>query len=192
MRSPDQELVPCFTGAHDHPLLQGQTPPPGTGSIQCWLSAYPAGIDYRRMTDTLTTDQRSARMRLIRGKDTTPELVLRRLLHRMGYRYRLHASRLPGKPDIVFSGRRKVIFVHGCFWHGHEQCSIAHVPKSRSDYWREKFHKNRQRDATSIARLAESGWSAMVVWECELPQTALLAEQLKKFLGPPRYRFGEN
>ena len=115
--------------------------------------------------DNLNSDQRSALMARIRSKDTTPELVLRRMLHRRGYRYLLHDRRLPGAPDLVFPSRRAVIFVHGCFWHGHE-CKIARIPKSNLDYWNNKLARNRQRDETHRRNLRRLGWRVLVVWEC--------------------------
>src|SRR5262245_30962610 len=104
------------------------------------------------MADPLSPEMRSAFMARIRGVDTQPELVVRRLLHGMGYRYRLHYSKLPGRPDLAFPSRRKVIFVHGCFWHSHEQCEFARVPKTRPDYWLAKFERNKARDADNVAR----------------------------------------
>ena len=117
--------------------------------------------------DTLTKEARSALMSKIRGKDTRPELIVRRALHAMGYRFRLQAKELPGKPDIVFRPRRKAIFVHGCFWHRHEGCRIASSPKSRQDYWEAKFARNVARDRRNLAALADEGWRVLVVWECQ-------------------------
>jgi DNA mismatch endonuclease (patch repair protein) len=108
---------------------------------------------------------RSENMSRIRSKDTAPELAVRRLLHSLGYRYRLHHKDLPGKPDIVFSVRRKVIFVHGCYWHAHG-CKVAHTPKSNEAYWSPKLRRNVERDALNRARLAELGWRSFVIWEC--------------------------
>lgn len=114
-------------------------------------------------------------------KDTGPELQLRRLLHRADYRYRLHPKGLPGKPDIVFPGRRKAIFVHGCFWHSHG-CSKGQPPKSRSDYWTPKLKANRERDLLRLEQLTELGWSAIVVWQCELADPKAAFQRVKKFL----------
>lgn len=125
---------------------------------------------------------RSANMRAIRSKDMKPELAVRRLAHRLGYRFRLHRSDLPGKPDLVFGPRRKVIFVHGCFWHCHN-CKAAHVPKSNRDYWGPKLERNRLRDQKNLAALAVAGWQSLIVWECETWDENGLAERLKKFLG---------
>src|SRR5689334_10091624 len=106
-------------------------------------------------------------MSSVQTKNTGPEVQLRRMLHAAGYRYRLHPKGLPGKPDIAFPGRRKAIFVHGCFWHGHG-CSKGQPPKSREDYWQPKLRSNKERDERRIKELADLGWSAMVVWQCEL------------------------
>ncbi|WP_395317221.1 very short patch repair endonuclease [Variovorax sp. UC74_104] len=132
--------------------------------------------------DTLTPKQRSERMARVRGRDTKPELVVRRLLHSRGYRYRLHDKKLPGSPDLVFPRKRKVIFVHGCFWHRHEGCRLARMPKSRIDFWSTKLNGNQARDQRKLAALAQQGWSAMIVWECELRDLEALASRLEGFL----------
>jgi len=119
------------------------------------------------MADTLTPIERSARMARIRGRDTKPEMAIRLGLHRLGYRYRLHCKELPGRPDIVFPSRRKVIFVHGCFWHNHN-CSVGHIPASRKDYWAAKFARNTERDAENLRRLTDMGWTSLIIWECEI------------------------
>lgn len=138
------------------------------------------------MADTLSPQERSARMALIRHKDTKPEIKVRRLLHRLGYRFRLH-GKLPGKPDIVFVGRRKAVFVHGCFWHRHPDpnCRKARTPRSNKAYWKSKFQGNETRDARHIADLAFMGWEAIIVWECQIAQPRT-EERLRAFLGPPR------
>lgn len=135
------------------------------------------------MADTHTPVQRSANMARIRGSDTEPELRVRRLIHRFGYRYRCHGRDLPGKPDIVFSKRRKAIFVHGCFWHQHEGCPSAVRPKSNQDYWVPKLSRNVARDADALLKLTDQGWEVLTVWECEttLPE---LEHRLRRFLGP--------
>ena len=115
--------------------------------------------------DRLTPNQRSENMRRIRGKDSAPERAVRRLLHKLGYRYRLHRRDLPGRPDIVFPTRRKVIFVHGCFWHRHPGCKFAYNPKSRLEFWSTKFRQNVERDNRATAMLMASGWAVLVVWE---------------------------
>lgn len=132
--------------------------------------------------DTLTPEQRSERMSRVRARNTKPELIVRRLLHSRGYRYRLHDKRLPGKPDLVFAGRRKLIFVHGCFWHRHGECTLARMPKSRIDFWRPKLEANQARDQVNIARLEEMGWRVLVIWECELRDVDTLVAKLEHFL----------
>lgn len=136
------------------------------------------------MTDTLTPTQRSERMSRVRSKDTKPEMTVRRLAHGMGYRYRLHRKNLPGKPDLTFPSRRKVIFVHGCFWHRHPSatCKLARLPKSRLDFWLPKFEKNTVRDARNLREILDMGWSSLVVWECETENIETLRERLRAFL----------
>lgn len=134
--------------------------------------------------DTLTPEERSQRMSLVRGKDTKPELTVRRLVHGMGYRYRLHGKGLPGKPDMVFGRRRKVIFIHGCFWHRHPNpnCRLARMPKSRLDFWRTKLEHNRKRDRENQDRLRKLGWDCFVIWECELKNRDAIAKRVRRFL----------
>ena len=132
--------------------------------------------------DTLTPKQRSERMSRIRGKDMRPELTVRRITHGMGYRYRLHVRTLPGNPDLVFRPRRKVIFVHGCFWHRHEGCKLARLPKTRLEFWLPKLESNKQRDMAKQAQLHESGWEVLVIWECWLSDTAFVQSEIKDFL----------
>jgi DNA mismatch endonuclease, patch repair protein len=122
-------------------------------------------------------------MSAVRGRDTKPEMVVRRLLHAMNFRYRLHRKDLPGSPDIVFGSRRKAIFVHGCFWHRHPLCSKATSPKTRSEFWASKFERNVERDREVEHRLAEMGWQSQVVWECETRTPEDLAARLRTFLG---------
>lgn len=117
--------------------------------------------------DRLTRERRSWLMSRIRGKDTKPEMQLRSLIHRMGYRFRLHRADLAGKPDLVFPSRKKAIFVHGCFWHGH-YCKRKKMPKSRMEFWTEKISSNRRRDIRARRSLACLGWSSLVVWECQI------------------------
>lgn len=135
--------------------------------------------------DKLTPERRSENMRQIRSCDTKPEMIVRRLVHGMGYRYRLHRRDLPGKPDLVFSSRRKVIFVHGCFWHQHslEDCPDGKKPKSNTDYWDAKLRRNVERDHQSKNELESLGWSTMTIWECETSNIELLRTRLHKFLG---------
>ena len=134
--------------------------------------------------DTLTAEERSKRMALVKSKDTKPEMRVRRLIHGMGYRYRLHSHTLPGNPDLVFAGRRKVIFVHGCFWHRHRCAMGDRMPKSRLMFWRQKLRDNERRDRAVQRRLRKAGWSVAVVWECETLPRRLnrLAIRLKRFL----------
>ncbi len=121
-------------------------------------------------------------MSRIRRQDTKPEMIVRRLLHSRGYRYRLHCGELPGRPDLVFPGRRKVIFVHGCFWHRHENCALARMPKSRLEFWQPKLEDNRDRDRRKLGELEALGWTALVVWECELRDPARLVTKMEDFL----------
>jgi len=137
------------------------------------------------MTDTLTPSERSARMALVRNKDTKPELKVRRLIHRMGYRYRLHRHALPGKPDLVFRGRRAVIFVHGCFWHRHPDpaCKLARMPKSKADFWEPKLRSNAARDARNRDLLLSAGWRVLELWECQLSDSDQVERTITEFLG---------
>lgn len=138
----------------------------------------------------MSPEQRSAHMAKIRSKNTKPEVRLRSLLHRAGYRFRLHARYLPGSPDLVFPGRRKVIFVNGCFWHGHD-CSVgSRLPKSNTEFWELKRRKNQERDAVQHAKLATLGWDVFTVWECELPLDSPLRASLIEFLGPAGHNPG--
>jgi len=130
-------------------------------------------------TDVFTPDQRSAVMRRVKGRDTTPELKLRKLLTRMGLRYRLHRKDLPGSPDVAFMGRRVAIFMHGCFWHGHDCRRGARRPKANADYWLAKIGRNRARDAASLAALDAMGWRALVIWECDLRDEAAVEARLR-------------
>lgn len=138
------------------------------------------------MADKLSPYRRSANMAAIRGKDTKPELIVRRLVHALGYRYRLHVRDLPGKPDLVFRPRRKVIFVHGCFWHLHPdvKCLDSRKPKSNKSYWGPKLTRNVERDAVHAAALETAGWKVLVVWDCETKALAALSKRLVRFLGP--------
>ncbi|BBL73238.1 very short patch repair endonuclease [Methylomagnum ishizawai] len=136
------------------------------------------------MVDTLTPAERSELMARVRSKDTRPEILVRRLVHAMGYRYRLHVRRLPGSPDLVFPRLRKVLFVHGCFWHQHPnlECKIARLPKSRPEFWRPKLEGNRRRDKRQQEALLDLGWRFMVVWECETWDIPGLIEKIQMFL----------
>lgn len=131
----------------------------------------------------MTPAERSARMALIRSGDTKPELVVRRLVHGLGYRYRLHGRRLPGRPDLVFASRRKVVFVHGCFWHLHRNCRKCRPPKSRRHYWRPKLNGNAERDRRVRLALRRQGWRSLAIWECEVGDYRRLARRIERFLG---------
>ena len=124
---------------------------------------------------------RSANMRAIRSKGMKPELAVRSLVHRLGYRFRLHRKDLPGKPDLVFGPRRKVIFVHGCFWHCHD-CRVAHTPKSNQAYWNPKLQRNQARDLKNVEALALQGWQSLLIWECETKNMETVSNKVEKFL----------
>lgn len=134
------------------------------------------------MVDPLSPAERSAHMRRIRKRDTKPELVVRRLAHALGLRFRLHRRDLPGTPDLVFPRHRKAIWVHGCFWHQHEGCRLARQPKSRLEYWLPKLARNVNRDRVSRQRIEDSGWQALVIWECETEDSDLVMSRLEDFL----------
>lgn len=138
------------------------------------------------MADIMSADERSRRMGMIRSKNTKPEMVVRRLIHSLGYRYRLYSGKLPGRPDLVFSRRKKLIFVHGCFWHMHEGCRINKPPKSKLDYWQPKLLGNVTRDAATREKLVALGWDVLVIWECETESkdTTNLERRIREFLGP--------
>ena len=123
-------------------------------------------------------------MRAVKGRDTGPERVVRRLLHAMGYRFRVQVRDLPGRPDIAWKGRRKVVFVHGCFWHGHDCRRGSRKPVANAAFWAAKIERNRARDLANEARLTAAGWATLAVWECELKDRATLAARLQAFLGP--------
>jgi DNA mismatch endonuclease, patch repair protein len=130
------------------------------------------------MTDVLTPEQRSYNMSQIRGKDTMPELLVRSMLHRMGYRFRLHRNDLPGRPDIVLPRHKAVIFVHGCFWHRHSGCRYTTNPKTNYKFWARKFQENMGRDNSNREQLIECGWKVVVVWECETRDAEVLHERV--------------
>lgn len=130
------------------------------------------------MTDHLTKEKRSWNMSRIRSKDTKPEIIVRSLLHHLGYRFRLHSKKLPGKPDIVLTKYKTVIFVHGCFWHRHEGCSRATMPKSNKGYWTAKFERNVQRFKDVSEQIKSLGWKVIVIWECEVKDADVLTERL--------------
>ena len=130
-------------------------------------------------------EARSKNMRAIRSRNTMPELIVRRLTHRMGYRYRLHSKNLPRSPDLAFPGRTKAIFVHGCFWHRHDCVRGNLTPKTNQAYWLPKLRKNEERDARNLRELRACGWSVLVIWECEISDGDALAERIRNFLDSP-------
>lgn len=136
------------------------------------------------ISDRVSTE-RSELMRRVRQRDTKPETAVRRLLHKLGYRFRLHRRDLPGTPDIVLPSRRKVILVHGCFWHRHPGCSAASEPRTRAEFWAGKFRDNVARDRRNEAALGALGWTVLTVWSCELKDIEGLTQRLEAFLGPP-------
>lgn len=129
-----------------------------------------------------TATIRSRTMRAVKSKNTSPEILVRRLLHARGYRYRLHGKDLPGCPDVVFPGRKKVLFVHGCFWHGHDCARGSRIPKTNSDYWIKKVARNRARDVASLKHLRLHGWRVLALWECELRDETKVLNRLVRFL----------
>ncbi|MHA7777098.1 very short patch repair endonuclease [Roseibium sp. M-1] len=136
------------------------------------------------MVDKLSPERRSKNMAAIRSKNMKPEMVVRQLVHSLGYRYRLHKKGLPGKPDLVFSPRNKVIFVHGCFWHQHDDpnCLDGRLPKTRPEYWLPKLEKNINRDKTNLEQLTKLGWKSLVIWECETKDISALQQVITDFL----------
>lgn len=134
------------------------------------------------MTDILSAKDRSRHMSRIRAKNTKPEWHVRRLVFSLGYRYRLHQTTLPGRPDLVFPGRRKVIFVHGCFWHQHSYCKKSEIPKSNSAFWEKKLKNNFVRDQNNLNQLANLGWQSLVIWECEIRRSEGLGQKISAFL----------
>lgn len=136
--------------------------------------------------DRLTKERRSWLMSRVRSKHTKTEMVVRRLLYGRGYRYRLHRKDLPGKPDLVFGPKKKVVFVHGCYWHGHG-CKIGRLPKSNVEFWAEKIRKNRERDTMARAALENNGWQVLTVWQCETKDVVALEDRLIRFLESDQY-----
>ncbi len=132
--------------------------------------------------DTIPPSERSEIMSRVRSKNSRPEMLVRRLVFSEGYRYRLHERKLPGCPDLVFRGRGKIIFVHGCFWHRHEKCALARMPKSRLDFWEPKLTANKERDAHNTKLLAKEGWKVLTIWECQLKDTERLKRTIRGFL----------
>lgn len=136
------------------------------------------------MADTRTPEQRRRIMQSVRQKHTGPEVSIRKALHRLGYRFRLHVKGLPGRPDIVFPSRKKVIFVNGCFWHGHD-CSKGRLPKSRPEYWIPKIEANKTRDERIVNELKKAGWESRVIWQCEIADLDETIKAVTDFLGAP-------
>lgn len=134
------------------------------------------------MADVFSSEKRSQIMAAVKDRNTKPELRVRSAVHRLGYRYRLHDPKLPGKPDLVLKRHRKVIFVHGCFWHQHPDCKHAERPTSNVTYWHQKLDRNTQRDAKNIALLERLGWDTLVIWECETRDPAAMLDRLVAFL----------
>lgn len=136
------------------------------------------------MADTVSPATRSRVMAAVKGKDTAPELMVRRCVHSLGFRYRLHVAGLPGKPDLVFPRLRKIIEVRGCFWHGH-RCGRCRIPATRRRYWLNKLRRNVERDQSNLSRLRRSGWRVLVLWECRLADERRLRGRLLAFLSKP-------
>lgn len=134
--------------------------------------------------DKINSERRSENMRRIKSKNTKPELQVRKLVYNLGYRYRLHSKKLPGNPDIVFPRRKKTIFVHGCFWHQHNDrsCKYSHIPQSKQQYWLPKLEKNKQRDHLNQKYLEELGWDFLIIWECQIDDSDSLIASIHTFL----------
>ncbi|WP_201864464.1 very short patch repair endonuclease [Microvirga soli] len=136
------------------------------------------------MVDTRTPEQRRYIMQSVRSKNTGPEMIVRRIAHALGYRFRVHRRDLPGTPDLVFPSRRKAIYVHGCFWHGHG-CPKGKLPKSRPEFWIPKIARNKERDADTVAAMEAMGWETLTLWQCETKDRDAVVKALVDFLGPP-------
>jgi len=150
--------------------------------ILCNNEQYLRNEESQKAVDIYTPQQRSKLMAKIHGKNTTPELVVRKLAYGLGFRYRLHYKNLPGKPDLVFPGKKKVIFVHGCFWHRHDCPKGQQLPKSRTDFWLPKLARNKERDREVQDKLASLGWEVLVIWDCQIKKSDVLIKKLKDFL----------
>ncbi len=137
------------------------------------------------MADTMTPEERSERMSRVRSRNSKPEMRVRSLVHRLGFRYRLHNKMLPGKPDIVLTRHKKVILIHGCYWHQHGVCRPLAIPENNPDFWRKKFAENLERDRRNLEELAELGWQVLVVWECETKDAEGLEAKIRGFLDKP-------
>jgi DNA mismatch endonuclease (patch repair protein) len=136
------------------------------------------------MSDIYTDEKRSQIMSKISGKNTKPEIIIRKIAHKLGYRFRLHRKDLPGKPDLVFPKYKKVIFVNGCFWHGHSTCSRSKLPTTRHEFWKEKIESNKRRDKSNKIKLKKMGWDYLVIWQCEIKKSTKgeLAKTIQEFL----------
>jgi DNA mismatch endonuclease, patch repair protein len=145
---------------------------------------YGALFRQRLAMDKISKERRSKNMQAIKSKNTKPELVIRKIIHGMGYRYRLHKKDFPGKPDLVFSVRKKVIFINGCFWHQHDDpnCKISRVPKSNHDFWLPKLKRTKERDLSNLKTMCQMGWKSLTIWECELKDMPMLKEKVRIFL----------
>lgn len=154
-----------------------------SGSRLTRMTEYVLYLSYT-MVDNLTLSQRKKTMASVRSKDTKPEMHVRKLTHAMGFRYRLHYKDLPGKPDLVFPSRNKVIFVHGCFWHQHDGCKNAKMPKSNVSYWKTKLENNKKRDEKYQIELQSLGWDSLIIWECETKDITSLGRKIRGFLEP--------
>ena len=135
------------------------------------------------MADIMSSKDRSLCMSKIKGRNTKPEIKVRKILYKLGYRYRLHRKDIPGNPDIAFISRKKVIFIHGCFWHRHAGCKYAYTPKSNVEHWNKKFKENVDRDNKVLEELNDKGWNYLIIWECQLKNNENIPEMLKTFLG---------
>lgn len=134
------------------------------------------------MTDVFTKEKRSRIMSRVKGRDTKPEILVRSLVHRMGFRFRIHRGDLPGKPDMVLPRHGKIIFVHGCFWHGHKGCPRSKRPKTNMDFWNKKLDMNIKRDKVFQGKLRSRGWKVMVIWQCETQRPEKLLRKFERFL----------
>lgn len=139
--------------------------------------------------DSFSKEKRSEIMSRVRSKNTRPEILVRKLVFSLGFRYRLHRKDLPGKPDLVFPGRKKIIFVHGCFWHGH-RCKKGAPPKSRLEYWLPKIAENKRRDRTVLRKLKREGWSVLIIWQCQLKKLMIVRNRIETFLSRDRTENG--
>lgn len=146
-----------------------------------WMGKHPCSIGNREM-DTVTREQRSEIMRRVRSRDTRPEMMVRRTLHRMGYRFRLHNGRLPGRPDLVLTRWKVVVFINGCFWHQHAGCPKAARPTTNEMFWNRKLDRNLARDQENVSELRKMGWRVLVLWECKIRDERWLQRRLQSFL----------